>query len=55
MKNEEKKTTQNLKLEILKKAMSEEYCYGTRFDYLDEDEIEMILNAMEEYKNLKNV
>lgn len=35
--------------EILKKAMSKEYCGSTRFDYLDPEEKTMIYKAMEEY------
>lgn len=37
---------------ILKKSMSVKYCGETRFDYLDEDEIPLILKAMSEYSSL---
>ena len=36
-------------LEILKECMSGKYCSGTWFDYLNEEEVEMILKAMELY------
>ena len=42
-----------MKRKILKKAMSTSYCGGTRFDYLDKEEIPMIYKAMEEYHNAK--
>jgi hypothetical protein len=42
-------------LEILKKNMSKKYCGETRFDYLDEEEIEMILKAMDECVKTKPV
>lgn len=37
------------KLTILKEKMSEPYCKQTRFDFLDPEEIIMILYAMEAY------
>ena len=37
------------KKQILKQAMSKEYCGETRYDFLDKEEIVMILKAMEEY------
>jgi hypothetical protein len=40
-------------IQILKKAMSEQYCGETRFDFLDKEEVEMIVNAMNEYCELK--
>ncbi len=39
------------KVEILKKHMAVIYCGATRFDFLDEDELPLILKAMEEYAN----
>lgn len=36
-------------IKILKKAMSVPYCSGTRFDYLDPEEVVMIKKAMKEY------
>ena len=41
------------KSNILKKAMSKEYCGKTRFDYLDAEEKPMIYKAMEEYHQSK--
>lgn len=37
------------KEEILREVMSVEYCGATMFDYLDEEELELIYKAMEEY------
>ena len=39
------------KVEILKKHMEVKYCGETRFDFLDHDELPLILKAMEEYAN----
>lgn len=36
-------------LQILKSSMAVRYCGKTRFDFLDEDEIPLILKAMHEY------
>jgi hypothetical protein len=45
--------TKTMKRNILKKAMNKEYCGGTRFDYLDKEEISMIYKAMKEYHQAK--
>lgn len=37
------------KEDILKEIMSVEYCGATMFDYLDEEELELIYKAMDEY------
>lgn len=37
------------KKKILKNAMSVPYCGETRFDFLDEEELPLIYQAMEEY------
>ena len=36
-------------IDILKKAMGDAYCWRTWFDFLDDEEVAMILNAMEVY------
>ena len=38
----------NREKQILKSAMSVKYCSETRYDFLDEDEIPLILSAMQE-------
>jgi len=35
--------------QILRKCMSKKYCNGTRYDFLDPEEIVMIIEAMEIY------
>jgi hypothetical protein len=49
---ENPKAMNETKKQILRKSMSKKYCGETRFDYLDDEELPMIFDAMQVFSDI---